>query len=154
MEGASWHRTSQTDSVVPPNRLDDGTIEAIGKLTEALETVEIARGHLYAFHQLTGTADFTLERAIELLRDVGHAQLAERLSSELLGRNVLPGRWTFQVVEEYETTYYEVFRNFERQARQLVDGQRHLHEAQLKQRRRTAGLSGHEAHPDDLRHPR
>ena len=33
--------------------VDDRTVEAVGKLTEALETVERARGHLYSFHQLS-----------------------------------------------------------------------------------------------------
>lgn len=127
--------------------LDDRTVRAVGALTEALETVEVARGHLYAFHQLTGSADFQLERAVELLKDAGHRALADQLSQQLLGRNVLPGRWTFQVIEDYEETYYEPFRDFERQGRQLTRGQRHVHEADLKRRRRSAGLRGHEATP-------
>ncbi|MFF5987130.1 hypothetical protein [Prauserella flavalba] len=128
---------------------DPATVEAVGKLTEALETVEVARGHLYAFHRLTGTADFTLDEAIDLLRHAGHGDLAERLETELLGRNVLPGRWTYQVVEDYEDTYYDVFRAFERQSRELTGGRRHLHEAELKRNRRTNGLRGHEAYPDE-----
>ncbi|NED96671.1 hypothetical protein G1H11_15280 [Phytoactinopolyspora alkaliphila] len=130
--------------------LDSATVDAVGKLTEALETVEVARGHLYAFHQLTGSADFTLEEAVSKLRDAGHVGVAEQLSTELLGRNVLPGRWTYQVIEDYEDTYYHVFRALERQARELVRGHRHLHEAELKRRRRTAGLPGHEPHPGAL----
>ena len=31
-----------------PDCLDDATVEALGKLSEALETVERVRGHLYA----------------------------------------------------------------------------------------------------------
>ncbi|ALG09386.1 hypothetical protein [Kibdelosporangium phytohabitans] len=125
--------------------LDDRTVAAVGALTEALETVEVARGHLYAFHQLTGSADIKLERAITQLAEAGHTALAQRLSRELLGRNVLPGRWTFQVVEDYEETYYEPFRDLERQARELTRGARHVHEADLKRDRRTAGEPGHEA---------
>ena len=34
------------------------TVDAVGKASEALEYVERARGHLYAFHQLIGRADF------------------------------------------------------------------------------------------------
>lgn len=37
-----------------PDGVDDATVEALGRLSEALETVERARGCLYAFHQLTG----------------------------------------------------------------------------------------------------
>ncbi|MFL6120878.1 hypothetical protein [Actinophytocola sp.] len=116
-------------------------------MTEALETVEVARGHLYAFHQLTGSADFKLERAIELLGEAGHTDLAERLSRELLGRNVLPGRWTFQVVEDYEDTYYRPFREHERAVRELTGGMAHVYEAGLKRRRRSPGVPGHEATP-------
>ncbi len=122
---------------------------AVGKLTEALETVEVARGHLYAFHQLTGEADFKVEDAIDALRAAGHAELADRLTRELLGRNVLPGRWTFQVVEDYEDTYYEPFRALERSVRGLTNGVRHVHEAELKRRRRTKGEPGHEAAPQE-----
>lgn len=125
-------------------------VEAIGKLTEAMETVEVARGHLYAFHQLTGSADFALGEAIDMLADAGQRDLATRLSRELLGRNVLQGRWTYQVVEEYEDTYYGVFRAFAHEGRQLVGGERHAHEARLKRKRRTPGMPGHEAHPGDL----
>ena len=45
-----------------PEGVDDATVEALGKLSEALEVVEDARGHLYGFHRLTGTADLALGR--------------------------------------------------------------------------------------------
>lgn len=128
---------------------DVATMTAVGRLTEALETIEIARGHLYAFHQLTGTADFAVGDAIDMFRDAGHPEFADRLERELLGRNVLPGRWTFQVVEDYEDTYYEPFRALEREGRELTGGLRHLHEAALKRKRRTRGHPGHEAGPDE-----
>jgi hypothetical protein len=134
-----------TDTV--DSGVDTGTVAAVGKLTEALETVEVARGHLYAFHQLTGEADFKVEDAIDQLRAAGHSDLADRLTRELLGRNVLPGRWTFQVVEDYEDTYYDPFRALEREVRALTGGERHVHETRLKQHRRTHGEPGHEAAP-------
>ncbi|MGI5499151.1 hypothetical protein [Lentzea sp. CA-135723] len=116
--------------------MDDKTIEALGKLRKALETTERARGHLYSFHQLTGTADFELGDAIELLRTAGHAEHADRVQRELLGRNVLSGRWTFQIVEEYDDSYYDVFRDVERSVRDdLADGERHGLEKRLKQER-------------------
>ncbi|ONI89057.1 hypothetical protein ALI144C_05910 [Actinosynnema sp. ALI-1.44] len=129
--------------------MEDRTVRAVGALTEALETVEVARGHLYAFHQLTGSADFKLEKAIELLEQAGHQALADELSQQLLGRNVLPGRWSFQVIEDYEETYYGPFRRFERQSRELTDGLPHVYEADLKRARRSVGLPGHEATPDE-----
>ncbi|MCW2753165.1 MAG: hypothetical protein JWQ32_576 [Marmoricola sp.] len=135
-----------------PDRLGVGgaTIEAVGKLSEAMETVEIARGHLYAFHQLSGHADFQVEDAVELLRAAGHEDLAADLDRELVGRNVLPGRWTFQVIEDYARTYYEPFQAFEERARALTGGHRHVFEAGLKRERRSADEPGHEGDPADL----
>ena len=134
-----------------PDGLDDATVEALGKLSEALEAAEHARGHLYAFHRLTGTADLMLGDAVDLLREAGHEELAERIDTELVGRNVIPGHWTFQIVEGYDDTYYTVFKDLEKLARdQLAEGKRHLYEAEMKEDRRTHGRRGHEARPRDL----
>jgi len=120
-----------------PAGTDDAAVAAAGRMTEALETLERARGHLYSFHQLIGEADFKLDEVLELLRERGDDELADRLSAELVGRNVLPGRWTFQVIEEFDEGYWSVFREHERAIRDaLVGGRRHVYEAELKQRRR------------------
>jgi hypothetical protein len=133
-----------------PAGVDDATVEALGKLSEALETCERARGHLYSFHQLTGSADIQLGEALTSLREAGHDTVADRLETELVGRNVLAGRWTFQVVEEYDDTYWSTFRELEKNARdELAGGRRHLFEARLKQDERTAGRRHHEATPGD-----
>ena len=55
-----------------PNGVDDATVEAVGALTEALETAERARGRLFDFHQLSGSADAKADRAAGLLREAGH----------------------------------------------------------------------------------
>lgn len=131
-----------------PDGADDKTVEAVGKLTEAWEITQRARGHLYAFHQLTGGADMALERAVDLFREAGHEDIADRMWTDLIGRNVLPGRWTFQIVEEYDDGYYESFRAFERAARdEFMQGRRHVYEAQMKEERRSHGRDGHEARP-------
>ncbi|WP_446213780.1 hypothetical protein [Micromonospora sp. IBSANI012] len=131
-----------------PDGVTDGTVAALGKLSEALEAVERARGHLYSLHQLIGHADLMLDDAVAQLRAAGHEDLAERVRTELLGRNVIAGRWTFQIVEDFDDNYYAVFRELDRAARdQLVDGRRHLYEAEMKERRRTRGRPGHEARP-------
>jgi len=132
-----------------PDGVDDATVEALGKLSEALEVVEEARGHLYAFHRRCGTADLTLGESVDLLRDAGHDALAAKIAEQLVGRNILEGRWSFQVMEEYDDGYYSLFRALEAEARQqLVDGRRHLYEAEMKEDRRTHGRSGHEATPE------
>jgi hypothetical protein len=121
-----------------PDSADDAAVAAAGAMSEALETLERARGHLYSFHQLIGETDFKLDEVLELLRERGDDELADRLSRELVGRNVLPGRWTFQLVEEFDDGYWSVFREHERAIRDaLMDGRRHVHEAELKQRRRS-----------------
>ena len=131
-----------------PDGVDDATIAAVGKVSEALEYVERARGHLYSFHQLMGHADLVLGDACDELRAAGHAATADRLETDLVGRNVLPGRWTFQVVEEFDDGYWTQFREHERRVRrELQAGERHLFEAQLKEKRRTVGAEGHEARP-------
>jgi hypothetical protein len=126
-----------------PEGTDDRTVQAVGALSEALETIERARGHLYSFHQLTGTADAQLCAAVEQLRDAGHHGIADRLDQELVGRNVIEGRWTFQVVEEYDDGYYLPFREHERQVRdELACGRRHVFEAEMKERERTRRADG------------
>ncbi|MFD6662958.1 hypothetical protein ACFWDK_11395 [Micromonospora chalcea] len=131
-----------------PEGVSDATVEALGKLSESLECVERARGHLYELHQLVGHADLMLDDAVEMFRSAGHPALAERIDRELLGRNVIAGRWTFQIVEDFDDGYYALFRELDRQARdELVEGRRHLYEAEMKERRRSRGVPGHEARP-------
>ncbi|WP_445398384.1 hypothetical protein ACSMX9_28700 [Streptomyces sp. LE64] len=121
-----------------PEGATDATVEALGVLSEALETVERARGSLYAFHQLTGGADLKLDRALERLRAAGHEAQAELVEREIVGRNVIPGYWTFEIIEAYDTHYYQPFTEIEaRVRRDLLDGRRHVYEAEMKEARRT-----------------
>jgi hypothetical protein len=143
-----------TDEPLPehvrPDGVTDATVEALGRLSEALEAVEVARGRLYAFHRMSGTADRTLGEAVDLFRKAGHDELADRIQTELFGRNLLHGRWSFQIIEEYDETYWSPFRELERQTRaQLVEGKQHLYEAEMKERERTHGHPDHLAVPDD-----
>lgn len=145
---------SVDDAHTRPEGTSDLTVEALGKLSEALEVVEDARGDLYSFHRKSGMADLALGEAVDLLREAGHTEVADRIETDLVGRNTLPGRWTFQVVEEYDDHYYAAFREHERRARdELVDGRRHLFEAEMKQDRRTHGRRHHEATPAELPDP-
>ena len=131
-----------------PNGVTPATVSALGKLSEAFEIIEQARGALYGFHRMIGMADLTLGEAVTQLRDAGHAELADRVETELVGRNVLEGRWTFQLVEEFDAGYYATFVGLEQAARDdLVGGRRHLFEAQMKEDRRSHGRRHHEARP-------
>jgi len=128
--------------------LEDTTVEALGKLSEALETVEQARGFLYAFHQLTGKADRLLQESVELFQKAGARELAADLDRDLVGRNVIADRWTFQIVEDFDASYWASFRDFDARARnELAGGDRHVYEARMKQGERTKGHPRHEAGP-------
>ena len=136
------------DAHLVPEGVDDATVEAVGQLTAALEVVEQARGMLYGFHRMTGRADNDLRDAIDALEQAGHGELAGRLREEMFGRNVLQRRWTFQIVEDYDDHYWEPVRAWEREVReQLMQGRRHVYEAQLKEKNRTHGRPYHEARP-------
>ena len=141
--------TDETRTDDRAGALDDATVDAVGKLSAAFEVIEHARGLLYGFHRLTGQADFELDDAVEALRAAGHTHLADRISTELIGRNVIADRWTFQLIEEYDDGYYATFKELVREARdELAGGRRHDYEACLKQQRRTKGRPGHEPAPD------
>lgn len=128
---------------------DDGKlVEAIGRASEGLEYVERARGHLYALHQLIGRADFLFEEAAALLRTAGDDEGAYLLDQTIVGRNVLDGRWTFQIVEEFDELYYEAVRGAVRGLEDThLEGRRHVYEARMKEDRRSRGRAGHEHRP-------
>jgi hypothetical protein len=131
-----------------PEGVSDATVEAVGKVSEAREWVERARGHLYDFHQMMGRADFLFGDAAAALRCAGHEELALLLETEIVGRNALDGRWSFQIVDEFDDCYYDAVRAAERCARdRCVDGRRHVFEAELKEQRRTHGHPDHERAP-------
>jgi hypothetical protein len=142
--------TPEPDSV----DFDPDTVTAVGKASEALEWVERARGHLYDFHQMMGHADFLFGDAADMLRDAGHPEAAARFDDDVVGRNVLDGRWTFQVVEEFDDLYYRVVSDTVRRLeRELTDGRRHVYESWIKEQRRTRGREGHESRPPSAHSP-
>ncbi|MFE7526662.1 hypothetical protein ACFU7Y_13150 [Kitasatospora sp. NPDC057542] len=115
-----------------PPGVDDATIEALGMPAKALEYTERARGHLYAVHHMTGGADRMLAEAVRMLRQAGHEEQAGLVERELLGRDAVPGMWTYQLIEAYDRTYHRVFTAVEEQVRQgLAAGRRHLAEAEM-----------------------
>jgi hypothetical protein len=116
-----------------PSDASDATIEALGKLSEALEIVEDARGALYHFHRMSGSADQSLQEAVGLLRDAGWKTLADEIDQTLVGRDVIAGRWTFQIVDEYDEGYWQIFRALEQQARTETGVlPKHVYEAEMK----------------------
>jgi hypothetical protein len=141
-------RPSADDRHLRPDGVSDDEVAAAGKAGEALEWVARARGHLYDFHQMVGRADLLFGEAADLAEGAGHPGLAAHLRDDVVGRNVLDGRWTFQVVEEFDLTYHDAVVAAEARVRdELVGGRRHVFESELKERRRTRGRADHEARP-------
>jgi hypothetical protein len=131
-----------------PADASDDLVEAVGKVSEAREWVERARGHLYELHQMMGHADLLFGEAADALDEAGAASQAEHLRTEIVGRNIIEGRWTFQLVEEFDDGYYAAVRAADDMVRdQLMEGRRHVFEAEMKERRRTKGHPAHRATP-------
>lgn len=132
-----------------PEGLDDATVEAAGKLGEAVEWMERARGALYDFHQRCGRTDLLLGEAADLFESAGRTDIARNLRRHIVGRNVLEGRWSFQIVEEYDATYWSVVRDFHAAVRaELLGGSEHVFESEMKEDRRSPGEPHHQRRPD------
>ena len=117
-------------------------MSADGKVSAALEAIEHARGLLYAFHRMSGEADLALQEAVDALRECGHAELADEVDTVLVGRDVVPGWWTFQIVEAYDAGYWSVFRAVAEKVRgELAGGAPHVFEAEMKSAEQTSGAS-------------
>lgn len=131
-----------------PDGVDDATVEAVGTMSEAFEYLIRARGHLYSFHQFMGRVDKLMGEAADELREAGHGEIADRIEAEVVGRNAIDGRWTFQIVEEFDDLYFRPVEAHERGVRdELMAGRRHVFESELKDGRITKGRPGHERRP-------
>jgi hypothetical protein len=138
-----------------PEGATDELVEAVGKASEALEYLVRARGSLYAFHQMMGHVDLLFGEVADAFDDAGLPDVADRLREEIVGRNALDGRWSFQIVEEYDDLY---FRPVEAEVHRLeadhMGGQRHIFESEMKEARITKGRPGHERRPPSAHDPR
>ncbi len=133
---ASVPPTSRDDEHRRPEGVTDALVAATGKASEAFEWVERLRGRLFDFHQMMGHADFLFGDAADALEQAGQPELAEMLRRDVVGRNVLPGRWTFQIIEEFDDGYYRVVKDAEERIQsECMQGRRHVFEAELKARR-------------------
>jgi hypothetical protein len=116
----------------PPGASED-LVAAVGKLSEALESAEHARGLLYGFHQLCGKVDAEVQEAVAMLRSAGMAELADEIDECLVGRDIIEGWWSFQLVESYDRHYWSVFRDVEHETRVRAGfADRHVYEAAMK----------------------
>jgi hypothetical protein len=81
---------------------------------------------------------------------VFRSSMNQLIGHELVGRNVIAGRWTYQIVEDYDDGYCATFKALQARARgELAGGPRHLFDAEMSWRGRTHGAAGHGARPAD-----
>ena len=98
--------------------------------------------------QTGGHADLVFGEAAELLGAAGHDRARTRVDDEIVGRNILDGRWTFQVVDEFDDLYYQPVRTMVKELEEeLIDGRRHVFEAEMKDERRSRRRPGQERRP-------
>lgn len=122
-----------SDAARRPSDCSDELVAACGAVSEALEWIERARGHLYEFHQLTGRAHKLFAAAADQLRDADAVECARVLDLEVVSRDVIDGQWTFEIVEAYDAQYWEPIREVEASIRlELMNGHRHVFEAEFK----------------------
>jgi hypothetical protein len=125
---------------------DDGLTEverdALHEVELGVENLHRAHGHLVSFHHSTGRAMDHLAVAEDLLREAGHAGLADRLRDEVLPRGVVPscegeggrngssmGRWSYEILEQFQETVLDDVVRFGDGAHQdIADGRRHVAE--------------------------
>jgi uncharacterized protein YjlB len=116
-----------------PEGTSDAVVAAAGGVSEAFEWVERARGHLYEFHHYIGHANQLFVDAADALERAGEREAAAIVRSGVIGKDVLEGRWTFQVVEEFDAGYFHGAAAAEAAVRnQLMAGRRHVLEAEAK----------------------
>jgi hypothetical protein len=112
--------------------IDARLLETMATATEAMEYVERARGHLFTLHHLLGRADLLFAEVAAELRSQGRAGDAARIEREVVGRDVLEGRWSFEVLEEFEQEYYEPVRDAVRTVERRTTGRPHARDVRLR----------------------
>jgi hypothetical protein len=118
---------------------DQRLLETMATATEAMEYVERARGHLITLHHLLGRAEVLFEEVASELRAEGHAAEATRLEHEVIGRDVIEGRWSYELLEEFDRGYFEPVRNTHRDVVASTVGRPHAREERVRAARRRAG---------------
>lgn len=108
--------------------------EAMDAVEVACEWVERAFGSLLDAHHRTGRAQILLLEAADAMESLGRADHAARIR-EVAARDVLPGRWTYRMVDEYRSLLIEPVRAMEEDVRaDMTGGLRHVHEIDLRRR--------------------
>lgn len=104
--------------------------EALHRAELGVEWLHRAHGNLVAFHHAIGHAMDHLAAAETDLRAAGHDDLADALRDEHLPRGVIDDdRWSYDVVETFQTGFLRDVTEFEKWVRRdVAGGRRHVAE--------------------------
>ena len=119
-KGASWLRLRMVptpSTAAPPEGVSAETGVRGGHGVGGVVVPRASPGAPVLLSPANGWCGFHPAAVVRQLHGAGHPVQAERLAAELIGRNVLAGRWTFQVVEEFDDGYWTAFRDHERRVR-------------------------------------
>jgi len=117
-----------TDSDGTP-ALSETELSALHEAELAVEWLQRAHGTLIEVHHATGHAMDHLHDAEATLREAGHTDLADQLRDELLSSGAIEDRWTYDLLETFESGILADMTAYERRVREeLADGDRHITE--------------------------
>ena len=117
-----------TDSDDTP-ALSESELSALHEAELGTEWIRRAHGSLVEVHHATGHAMDHLHDAEATLREAGHTELADQLRDELLPSGAIEDRWTYDLLETFESGILDDVADYERRVRgELADGERHITE--------------------------
>lgn len=114
--------------------LTEAEIEALHHLQLGKENVHKAHGHLIEFHHKIGRSMDHFDEAASLLAASGSEEAADDLRA-VMDLGVVPGRWSWWVVDQFEDHFLETVLGAEREVRATVGGEssrRHLAEREME----------------------
>ena len=112
------------DPAEAADRADDDAIEAAHLVEVATEWVERAFGRLLDAHHDVGHAQLMLLEAADALERAGHPELARRAREEVAPLDVIAGRWTYQIVDEFRDHMLSPVRAFDEDVRRAAGRRR------------------------------
>ena len=117
-----------TDSDGTP-ALSETELSALHEAELGVEWLQRAHGTLIEVHHATGHAMDHLHDAEATLREAGHTDLADQLRDELLSSGAIEDRWTYDLLETFQSGILADMTAYERRVREeLADGDRHITE--------------------------
>jgi len=115
--------------------LSETELEALHRAELGKEWLRRAHGTLVEVHHATGHAMDHMNEAETMLREAGHTDLADQLRDELLPTGAIEDRWTYDLLESFESGILTDVTAYERRVREkIADGERHITERRQERR--------------------